>query len=83
MTEAEKLISWIEGYLDASKNSLTSNQVREIRKKMIEYHKKSQFNLRSPISTGVQLNLDSQPINEDYIKAVEKCKSATTMEELE
>ena len=36
MNNSEKFINWLEGYLDACKNSLDINQVKLIRKKMKE-----------------------------------------------
>lgn len=38
---ADSLINWVEGYLDACKNKPNPNQVKEIRKKIEEYRKPS------------------------------------------
>lgn len=99
MTQSEKFINWLEGYLDASKNSLNSNQIKEIRKKISEYNKNTVSqtiplwdstttfnpNILKP-SSGVITNVGNvtytTPVNEEYLKEIERNKNASTMEEL-
>jgi hypothetical protein len=95
MHNSEKFVNWLEGYLDASKNKLTAPQVREIRKKISEYHTQKKSELiplwdSAPIhGTGISggtINplyvTNSTATNEEFLKEIEKNKSAATMEEL-
>ncbi len=95
MTNSEKFINWLEGYLDASKNNLTANQIKEIRKKITEYNKNTATET-VPLwdsanaytysyvdgNTKPYTKTYSTPVNEDYLREIEKNKNASTMEEL-
>lgn len=87
MEASERFINWLEGYLDASKNKIGPGQVREIRKKIAEYHKACSQNL-IPLwdsATGIftpNTKSNNSMLNEEFLKEVEKAKSASTMEEL-
>ena len=91
MEMSEKFINWLEGYLDASKNKLSNWQVKEIRKKITEYHKiknqrviplydqtNGQFTMADPFMTSQNNSM----LNEEFLREVEKTKAASTMEEL-
>lgn len=65
---ADSLINWIEGYLDACKNKPNPNQVKEIRKKIEEYRKPNPLSntlftmppgTTSPYYGGTQLLTDT------------------------
>ena len=61
---ADSLINWIEGYLDACKNKPNPNQVKEIRKKIEEYRKPNPLftitpGTTSPYYGGTQLLTDT------------------------
>lgn len=79
MTSSERFINWLEGYLDACKNNLTPNQVREVRKKLVEVKKESSENL-IPLYDSVSSN--NPMLNEEFIRAIEENKHASTLEEL-
>lgn len=80
MEKSEKFINWLEGMLDASKNKLNSSQVKEIRKKIKEYHTKDDIRfLMEPGSHDLPLNSIK---NEEFLKEIEKNKHASTMEDL-
>lgn len=79
MEKSEKFINWLEGMLDASKNKLNSSQVKEIRKKIKEYH--TEEGLRFLIDPRHELPLNSVK-NEEFLKEIEKNKHASTMEDL-
>ena len=81
MGASEKFINWLEGYLDACKNTLNPAQVREIRKKLVEVRKES-TSLIPLYDSGFGSNLNNHTVNEEFIKAIEKNKHASTMEEL-
>jgi len=91
MNNSEKFISWLEGYLDACKNTLDVNQVKIIRKKIKE--------CSSKIATGItyapySFNGSNVPLYDsfnqsstyemdpEFLKEIEKNKNASTMEEL-
>lgn len=83
MHKAEKFINWIEGVLDASKNKLSSAQIREIRKKIKEYHEQSSENEKGDHFMGSNNTISPKfALNEDFLKEIEKNKAASTMEEL-
>ena len=91
MTNPEKFINWLEGYLDASKNNLSTNQIKEIRKKITELTKYSadkvvpiwDSNVSDATHYPVFNNpIYSTPVNEEYLKEIERNKNASTMEEL-
>jgi hypothetical protein len=94
MENSEKFINWLEGFLDASKNRLNSSQIREIRKKIKDYHEQEKNEL-TPIYDSLS-NWGNIPLNgfsktdfikkteenAEYLKEIEKNKNASTMEEL-
>jgi uncharacterized short protein YbdD (DUF466 family) len=81
MTQSEKFINWLEGYLDACKNSLTPAQIREVRKKLNETRKDSSNQL-VPIYDNYVTHTNNHPVDEEFIKAIEENKNASTLEEL-
>jgi hypothetical protein len=81
MTQSEKFINWLEGYLDACKNSLTPAQIREVRKKLNETRKDSS-NQIVPIYDNYVAHTNNYPVDEEFIKAIEENKNASTLEEL-
>jgi hypothetical protein len=115
METPEKFLSWLEGYLDATTNTLTPKQVKEIRKKITEVqaYAISDFttgtfalvqpdtrqSVTSPvvpiydsaISTSthtvsiydrVKNTVNDEPINEEFLAAIEKNKNVSSLEEL-
>ena len=83
METADKFINWLEGYLDASKNRLEPNQVREIKKRILSYHKEKKEEM-TPIwdSTNYSIPLNNSRLDEEFIQAIEKNKNASTMEDI-
>jgi hypothetical protein len=92
MERSEKFINWLEGFLDASKNKINPTQVKEIRKKIKEYHEQEKNDLMPIYDTlstwgqfegGALRNTVKEPeVNAEYLKEIEKNKAAATMEEL-
>ena len=92
MNNSEKFINWLEGYLDACKNSLDINQVKLIRKKMKEVAPQIAVGLSyNPFTSAVtapivplydSLNAPQHEIDSEFLKEIEKNKNASTMEEL-
>jgi len=94
MERSEKFINWLEGFLDASKNKINSGQVREIRKKIKEYHDQERNDIIPIYDTlaglsnsgyGDLLNtsvIKESEKNAEYLKEIEKNKAASTMEQL-
>jgi len=83
MHKAEKFINWLEGVLDASKNKLSPVQVREIIKKIKEYHAHSSESENNDYFMGSNNKISPKfALNEEFIKEIEKNKAASTMEEL-
>lgn len=88
MTQSDKFINWLEGYLDASKNKLASSQIREIRKKIKEYHAHGESQYAIDLINNANsafISNDSNkliPLNEEFLKEVERNKSAATMDDL-
>lgn len=97
MERSEKFINWLEGFLDASKNKINVAQIKEIRKKIKEYHEQEKNDLmplydtlsfenysswNRPGSEKFHSNLVKPEENEEYLKEIEKNKNASTMEEL-
>jgi hypothetical protein len=86
---SSKFINWLEGYLDASKNKVTPNQVKEIRKKIAEYRVQQEREL-IPLwdnsYDGIPLNsfnsLNKSAAHEEFLNEISKNKNASTMEEL-
>jgi hypothetical protein len=91
MTNSEKFINWLEGYLDACKNTLDSTQVKIIRKKIKECSTKVVTGITySPYTytgTSVPLydsfNQSSHEMDPEFLKEIEKNKTASTMEDLQ
>lgn len=81
MTHSEKFINWLEGYLDACKNSLSPAQIREIRKKLNET-RNTTSNQIMPIYDAYSTTLNNYQMDEEFIKAIEENKNASTLEEL-
>jgi hypothetical protein len=80
MEKSEKFINWLEGMLDASKNKLSSSQVKEIRKKIKSYHTEDdQRNAYAGVYHDLPLNSVK---DEEFLKEVERNKQASTMEDL-
>lgn len=91
MERSEKFINWLEGFLDASKNKINPNQVKEIRKKIKEYHEQEKNDLipiYDTLSTWGKFDdslgntVKEQEDNAEYLKEIEKNKAASTMEQL-
>ena len=109
METPEKFLSWLEGYLDATANTLTPKQVKEIRRKITEVqaYEISDFttgtfalvqpdtrqSVTSPvvpiydsaISTSthtVKNTVNDEPIDEEFLAAIEKNKNVSSLEEL-
>lgn len=93
MNNSEKFINWLEGYLDACKNTLDTTQVKLIRKKMkeavpqiavgITYNPSTSASFTSPIVPLYDgLNASQHDIDPEFLKEIEKNKNASTMEEL-
>ena len=85
MTKSEKFINWLEGMLDASKNKLTHSQVKEIRKKIKEYHDDDEFNEDINYFNSaypLDSSLLNSKVDEEYIKEIERNKHASTMDDL-
>lgn len=86
---SSKFINWLEGYLDASKNKVTPNQVKEIRKKIAEYRvqrERELIPLWDNSYDGIPLNsfnsLNKSAAHEEFLNEISKNKNASTMEEL-
>ncbi len=91
MERSEKFINWLEGFLDASKNKINPTQVKEIRKKIKEYHEQEKNDLMPIYDTlstwgkfddSLRNTVKEQEANAEYLKEIEKNKAASTMEEL-
>ena len=108
MNTTQDFVNWLEGFLDACKNSPTQMQVREIRKKITALPKVENkyvtnrstgeiynplWNTQAgPISTEhfstitlvqpPKEDLYKEPVNDEFIRAIEENKTASTMEEL-
>ena len=82
MQTSEKFMAWLEGYLDASKNTLTTPQVKEIRKKISEYQKMQKSQVLIPLNEPAYYP-SQPPIDEEFLKEIERNKNASTMEALE
>lgn len=108
MNTAQDFVNWLEGFLDACKNSPSPQQIKEVRKKISALPSAKDNRLTSRItgevynplwntstsavpanhfSTISLVPLDSNipnngSLDEEFIKAVEESKNASTMEEL-
>lgn len=91
-TQSEQFINWLEGYFDASKNKLTINQVKEIRKKISEFRLEQKthdamlwnttaYDLDTKLSK-TETDFNTHSINEEYLREIEKNKNAATMGDL-
>jgi hypothetical protein len=78
--DANSFINWLEGFLDANKNSVTIPQVREIRKKMKEA-KVTIAPYYAIYDTG-SMSSTNNPVNDEFLKEIESRKGAATMDEL-
>jgi len=86
-------VSWLEGFLDATKNNLTAPQVREIRKKINEVKQnssklpqpfwESNLSLESSIPSLGDTDENNLEVNDEFLKEIERRKNASTMEELD
>jgi hypothetical protein len=95
MTNSEKFINWLEGYLDACKNTLDPSQVKTIRKKIKECSTGVVTGITySPhiygngTSTSVPLydsfnQSSAHEMDPEFLKEIEKNKNASTMEALQ
>lgn len=81
MQDSTTFINWLEGFLDASKNSLTPAQVKEIRKKMKEV-KGTSPSFMAIYDSGCTTSTNNA-LNDEFIREVESRKHAATMEELQ
>ncbi len=88
----EKFVNWLEGYLDASKNKLTTPQIKEIRKKISDV-RTNNSNRMIPLwdSTSTSFPVyqeefnssqNNTPVDDEFLKEIERNKNASTMEEL-
>ena len=90
MTNSEKFINWLEGYLDACKNTLDSNQVKVIRKKLKDCSFQSTttpftYPPLIPIydDRNQTLSHSTYVADQEFLKEIEKNKNASTMEDLQ
>jgi hypothetical protein len=82
-------LSWLEGFLDATKNKLTAPQIREIRKKIDEVKRNTpkpssqSFSLDEDFEIYAIPDVENNPeVNDEFLKEIERRKNASTMEEL-
>lgn len=89
MQTADSFINWLEGYLDACNNKLTSNQIKTIRKKIedlrtVDPGPRLLFDSYQPIPVTQKLTnpVKSQEDYDEFLREIEKNRNATTLEEL-
>jgi hypothetical protein len=108
MNTAQDFVNWLEGFLDACKNSPSPQQIREVRKKMAALPtgkdkfavNRSTGEIYTPLwaNAGEPVPADhfptislvppgsnipnNGPLDEEFLKAIEENKTASTMEEL-
>ena len=92
MNTPEEFVNWLEGFLDACKNAPTSAQIKEVRKKITalrstqdETYTALWGNHTAPVKAFPTITLvqpQNDPIDDEFLKAVEESKNASTMEEL-
>jgi hypothetical protein len=108
MNTPQDFVNWLEGFLDACKNSPTPQQIKEVRKKIAalptskdrvainrstgevytplwspsaESKHADFFSTISLVPPGSNLP-NNGPLDEEFLKAIEDNKTASTMEEL-
>jgi hypothetical protein len=107
MNTPQDFVNWLEGFLDACKNSPTPQQIKEVRKKMAalpstdrlafnrstgevytplwspsaESKSAEFFSTISLVPPGSNIP-NNGPLDEEFLKAIEENKDASTMEEL-
>ena len=108
MTTSEDFVNWLEGFLDACKNSPSPQQIKEVRKKILSLPSvkdrvainRATGEMYTPLwnSSASAIPADhfstitlvppgstipnNGSLDEEFIKAVEESKNASTMEEL-
>ena len=108
MNTPQDFVNWLEGFLDACKNSPTPQQIKEVRKKITALPlSKDKFAINrstgevyqplwSPTAESKSADFFSTislvppgsnipnngPLDDEFLKAIEENKSASTMEEL-
>jgi hypothetical protein len=108
MKTTQDFVNWLEGFLDACKNSPSPQQIKEVRKKIAALPSTKDRGLTSRITGEVYNPLwntsigavpadhfptitlvppgseipNNGSLDEDFLKAVEEGKNASTMEEL-
>jgi hypothetical protein len=111
MNTPQDFVNWLEGFLDACKNSPSPQQIKEVRKKMAALPvSKDRFTVNRatgevytplwspsaeskpadffstislvPPGSTIPNNGPLDQIDEEFLKAVEESKNASTMEEL-
>jgi hypothetical protein len=89
MQTPENFINWLEGYLDACNNKLTSTQVKSIRKKIEDLRSadlvpRLLFDSYQPaqVTQRVTNPVKSQEDHAEFLKEIERNRNATTLEEL-
>jgi len=94
MNSHEKFTNWLEGLLDACKNKPTVQHVKDIRKKLenlkVEERAANILNLQVPsfrnptfgLGQAQEGSVEKFIDDDDFQRAIEKNKTASTMEEL-
>lgn len=103
MNAPQDFVNWLEGFLDACKNSPTTQQIKEVRKKIAALPatkdrytiNRSTGEVYNPLwnsqegavptdhfSTITLVQPKNEELDEEFLKAIEDNKSASTMEEL-
>ena len=108
MNTPQDFVNWLEGFLDACKNSPTPQQIKEVRKKMTALPTSKDRVMASRVTGEVYTPLwspsaeskhsdffstislvppgsnipNNGPLDEEFLKAIEDNKTASTMEEL-
>ena len=93
MNSHERFTNWLEGLLDACKNKPSVQHIKDIRKKLegLKSEARAAEVLSTPIAarpfstfglTTITDGTQEKFIEDDFQKAIEKTKNASTMEEL-
>jgi hypothetical protein len=89
MQTPDNFINWLEGYLDACNNKLTTNQVKAIRKKIEDLRSSDLtprllFDSYQPVQVTQRVTnpVKSQEDHAEFLREIEKNRNATTLEEL-